>query len=213
MLVETKWCLACGAERPLNDFHLHKKGGQGRQPKCKECTSSWHRAYNARNDIKAAKKPRVDEYNRKCRTENPEKMRTAYADWKKSHPSSAIGRNLRRALVRKPTENAATVKNVVAIWEAQKGLCALSGVTMTWGKGAYCPTSLSIDRIDSKKGYTKDNIRLLCYAVNAMKGVWGDEHVVEIARGIVAHHDAQSKQPTWNSFPAFTDESNHMVLQ
>jgi hypothetical protein len=30
-------------------------------------------------------------------------------------------------------------------------------------------TNLSIDRIDSKKGYIKDNIQFVCMAVNQMK--------------------------------------------
>jgi hypothetical protein len=30
-------------------------------------------------------------------------------------------------------------------------------------------TNLSIDRIDSKKGYIKDNIQFVCMAINQMK--------------------------------------------
>jgi hypothetical protein len=36
------------------------------------------------------------------------------------------------------------------------------------GKGKHS-TNISIDRIDSNKGYTKDNIQLVCAYVNIMK--------------------------------------------
>lgn len=31
------------------------------------------------------------------------------------------------------------------------------------------PTNVSVDRIDSKKGYTRDNVQLVCMAINQMK--------------------------------------------
>ena len=44
------------------------------------------------------------------------------------------------------------------------------------------PYAPSIDRIDSKIGYTRDNVRIVIYAVNIMLCDWGDdvfEHVIE----------------------------------
>lgn len=40
---------------------------------------------------------------------------------------------------------------------------------MTTTKHGRTNTNVSIDRIDSSKGYTKDNIWLICSAVNFMK--------------------------------------------
>jgi len=37
------------------------------------------------------------------------------------------------------------------------------------------PFAPRIDRIDSSKGYTPDNIRLVCFAVNMAMNEWGDE--------------------------------------
>jgi len=56
------------------------------------------------------------------------------------------------------------------LWDFQKGNCAISGVSMTHIilKGRLY-TNLSIDRIDSTKGYELDNIQLVCVAVNIMK--------------------------------------------
>lgn len=57
------------------------------------------------------------------------------------------------------------------LWEKQKGLCNISKLPMT-----FCfknkeneNYNISVDRIDSSKGYTKDNVQLVCDIVNRMK--------------------------------------------
>lgn len=55
------------------------------------------------------------------------------------------------------------------MWNKQKGKCALTGIPMTIDKHGRTNTNVSIDRIDSNKGYTKDNVQLVCSAINFMK--------------------------------------------
>ena len=48
--------------------------------------------------------------------------------------------------------------------------CELTGIKFTHpyqAKVSYYPFSLSVDRIDSKKGYTKDNVRFIILQLNA----------------------------------------------
>jgi hypothetical protein len=74
------------------------------------------------------------------------------------------------ATARGKYEVAVTHEELALIWDKQSGLCAISGVPMTYTKGAgRVPTNLSIDRIDSSLGYTLDNIQLVCYQANLMK--------------------------------------------
>jgi hypothetical protein len=62
------------------------------------------------------------------------------------------------------------VDELKSLWDKQGGLCALSGVPMTYEKGkGRLPTNLSIDRKDSGLGYTLDNVQLVCYQANLMK--------------------------------------------
>jgi hypothetical protein len=52
----------------------------------------------------------------------------------------------------------------------QRGLCAISRVRLTFAKGeGHVQTNASIDRIDPHRGYTRDNVQLIAYHVNAMK--------------------------------------------
>ena len=46
-------------------------------------------------------------------------------------------------------------------------------------------TNISIDRIDSTKGYIEGNIRLVCAAVNFMKHRMNDEELVWWCKEIV----------------------------
>lgn len=61
-----------------------------------------------------------------------------------------------------------TKQELLDLYEEQKGLCALSGLPMTRSSD-NSEYSLSIDRIDSESGYTKDNVQLVCWRINTMK--------------------------------------------
>jgi hypothetical protein len=39
MSATTKTCTKCGETKPLEEFHLHKKGKFGRHPQCRTCRS------------------------------------------------------------------------------------------------------------------------------------------------------------------------------
>lgn len=61
-------------------------------------------------------------------------------------------------------------EEVYDLWLEQNGICKLTGVKMTTitGKGRIS-TNVSIDRIDSTKGYEKDNVQLVCLWANTAK--------------------------------------------
>jgi len=49
------------------------------------------------------------------------------------------------------------------------------------------PYAPSLDRIDSSKGYTKDNVRAVIWQYNTMKGELTDEQVLEICKAVIKH--------------------------
>jgi hypothetical protein len=69
-----------------------------------------------------------------------------------------------------------------------RGRCELTGLRFTreWVGGARTrPYFHSVDRIDSAKGYTLDNVRVVCFAANIAMNAWGEEVFAELARGLV----------------------------
>jgi hypothetical protein len=75
------------------------------------------------------------------------------------------------------------------VWKRQNGRCALSGLIFhdeifpdVFVKKPFAP---SIDRIDCLGSYVKENIQLVCTAVNFARGQWGDDVLKQVAYGIV----------------------------
>lgn len=68
-----------------------------------------------------------------------------------------------------------------------KGVCQLTGVSLTLDDGLQS-TSPSLDRIIPELGYVPDNVRIVCHAVNAGMGQWGEEELFRIVRGWVKRH-------------------------
>lgn len=70
--------------------------------------------------------------------------------------------------------------------ERQDFRCALSGIAFFCDRsriGTRNPYAPSLDRIDCAKGYTRDNVRVVLYALNVMLSDWGLEVVQRIANG------------------------------
>lgn len=54
-------------------------------------------------------------------------------------------------------------------YKEQNGLCKLSGIEIKFSESPKTLGFASVDRIDSLKGYTKDNIQIVHLEVNRMK--------------------------------------------
>ena len=59
-----------------------------------------------------------------------------------------------------------TFDDIVQLWESQGGLCAYSGIPMTFGSYEDKWWTCSAERIDNTKGYVKGNVCLICYEFN-----------------------------------------------
>ena len=53
------------------------------------------------------------------------------------------------------------IEDVWDLWELQKGCCNLTGLSIILPKGGNHENVASLDRIDSSRGYIKDNIKIL----------------------------------------------------
>lgn len=76
------------------------------------------------------------------------------------------------------------------LWQKQQGKCAITGLQMTHiilqGR---LKTNLSIDRIDSNKGYTIDNTQLVCVAINIMKSTLTMNELKYFSNLILQHNE------------------------
>jgi len=61
-----------------------------------------------------------------------------------------------------------TVDDLIKLFESQGGLCAYSGIPMTFGSYREKWWTCSTERKDVNKGYTKENVCLTCFEFNTM---------------------------------------------
>ena len=65
-----------------------------------------------------------------------------------------------------------TAEDLISLYREQEGRCVVSGVILTHHKDGHGNKefNISIDRIDNTLGYTLDNVRLVAYRLNMMRG-------------------------------------------
>lgn len=81
--------------------------------------------------------------------------------------------NLRKSAKERGHEFKISLEELWELWENQCGFCALSGVRIFLPRGSKDKSdktnTASVDRIDSNKGYTKDNCQWVHKRINWMK--------------------------------------------
>ena len=83
--------------------------------------------------------------------------------------------------------NDLTLDYIMYLWEKQSGKCALTGMQMTYKfYEGRVNSNVSIDRIDSTKGYSKDNVQLVCMAANQMKNDLSMTEFIEMCEAALA---------------------------
>lgn len=86
-----------------------------------------------------------------------------------------------------------TYDYIVKLWHNQKGICALSGISMTYAlQEGRVPTNVSIDKIDRTKGYIQGNIQLVCMACNQIKSDLTDLEMYNFCKKIVDQYESKN---------------------
>jgi hypothetical protein len=158
-------CKICGIEKTLSEYYkkgCFTDGTQKYQNRCKSCI------------LELSKKIHIKQYpsTTKKRSDSPKNFITTIIN-KASRRKTHLGFDI-------------DIMYLLEIYSAQKGLCAISGVLMTHKAGqGRVNTNISIDRIDSSRGYLKNNIQLVCDMVNRMKSNMSQTEFVGWCKHIV----------------------------
>lgn len=96
--------------------------------------------------------------------------------------ASVFLRNAKNAAIKRNQEFNLQTSNIVNFWNAQSGICAYSGREMTLQSGKL--NTVSIERIDSKIGYTPENTILVCQAINRMKSDFSFQDFYEMCSDV-----------------------------
>lgn len=162
-----KLCTKCGDDKPLSEFYTSGKKTDGSfkyNSWCKPCVStkmsSYHKRTWGREKLHYTAHKRTQNY--------------------RTYLSYLLAKARRRG------ECSITLDELCAIYNTQKGKCAITGwdMTMRLADGVI-PTNISIDRIDSSMGYHAENIQLVCRCVNIAKHDLTSDEFVKLCKAVV----------------------------
>lgn len=138
---ETQYCITCKRDLPIERFYLDMR----------------------RNGVWSPRK--------KCKTCTQASDKAAISNTYKTYLARLLASS-KHARMKQGYEWEITVQDLVDLWEKQDGRCSVSGVVMTHHRdgSGHKNFNASIDRLNISIGYTPDNIRLVCFAVNIMRG-------------------------------------------
>ena len=91
-------------------------------------------------------------------------------------------RNAQKSAAKRKQEFTITFDDIVKCWNAQQQTCAYTGRLMTLQASQL--NTVSIERIDSKIGYTPENTILVCQAINRMKSNFEFEDFYKLCKEV-----------------------------
>ena len=148
-VLHTKQCNCCKDFKLLTCFSKNKAAKDGLQSKCKECDNAYQRS---RKDYKNAWSK---EYQRNRRKDS-------------SYRLQMLLNTSKQRAVSKGREHSITIEDLKEIYP-EDNKCPVFGFELEWNSAGFRETSPSIDRIDSSKGYTRDNVQILSWKANRIK--------------------------------------------
>jgi len=154
-------CLGCGA-RAYEAYAVNLS-------RCRRC-------YNAK--VNAARRARVEQY-RLANPKPPKPDLSAKARWARK----IIGPLRRRCRAAGwPVE-----VGVKLLEEVAPDRCPVLGIELCYTNSRVSDDSPSVDRVDQSKGYTPDNIRVVSWRVNRLKGDASADELEKIAAWMRQH--------------------------
>jgi hypothetical protein len=204
--ITEKECRLCEETKPLDDFNKSICGKFGYANECKECRKEARKKLNFSRILDGNKLCNncntikdVSEFSNDCK--NSDGLRSTCKTCSINHIYN-YGSTLDgfiKMLYYDLISNAKkryisvniTIDDIKSQYNNQVGLCAMTRFKMTWIKHPNESEThinnkfnISVDRIDSNKGYTKDNIQLVCATANIIKNKLPQDKFIEICKKI-----------------------------
>jgi hypothetical protein len=182
-----KTCRVCGETKLLSEFGKSgKTTGSGYKAVCKICLAKKLKDWRVANPDKAKDQDKLfrDRNKEKISIKNQKRYKNLTLEQKFDQLVKTAGK-------RKNKKCFITVEHLHDVWQRQEGLCVYTKLPLT-SEGHQLNT-VSLDRVDSSKDYTVDNIQLVCVPINRMKLDYTEDQFIELCR-LVTHN--VSKQTT-----------------
>ena len=194
-----KPCITCKIAKPLNtdNFSRDKTSKDGFYHYCKPCAKIRNDRYRAEH-LDYFRKKGKERYDPSLNPARYQKYRTEYLARRAQELQTVRGRLIallgaaRKRAQQKGYPFELDIKWVLERYETQNGACCLTGLPFTLeftprGK-KYHPYNPSLDKIVPAEGYTKQNTRLVCVAVNIALNEFGEEVLRKVCEGYLTRN-------------------------
>ena len=156
-MCKEKYCYACKTYKLLNEFYKHKGKKDGLSDECKICKNILKKQYH--KNIKS----------------NPFiKMKDGTPNWAYNLEYKILKTNKRSKI---NCTSLITKYDIIEKFINQNGQCYYTGLIMDL-ENHRTPLSISVDRVDSKLPYSKDNTVLCCLSANLGKNMFTEEEYI-----------------------------------
>lgn len=120
-----------------------------------------------------------NEYSKKYYEKNRENILKQKKEYNKGRISERLLANLKQRAKKKNLPFDLEVSDIEGVVE-----CPVFGFELKRNEGKSLNNSVSVDRKDSTKGYTKDNIQILSQLANTMKSSASREELIMFAKWV-----------------------------
>lgn len=124
---------------------------------------------------------RYRDINNLWRRENKEAVKASYRKQKLNKPETFLLKQAKRRAKEKGLIFELILEDIVI-----PKICPIMGEPLQYIPNGYSDYSPSIDRIDSSKGYVKDNIQIISSIANRMKWNSTREQLLTFCKGVLA---------------------------
>jgi hypothetical protein len=189
-----KKCWSCKELKPLDQYHKNKHNKNGHATRCKACaclaTAMWRE-----NNVNRFKKA-----NESWRKNNPDKAkeiaRKNRAKYRIEYPERFMVSGAKQRAKQRNLEFCLAPEDI-----SIPDTCPLLGIKLERSSGKMSPSSPSLDRIDPRRGYTKDNVWVISQRANVIKNDATPSELIQIAEVLIeifphltnAHNQIQNK--------------------
>jgi hypothetical protein len=103
----------------------------------------------------------------------------ARAKFARNHPGRLLFHKARNGAEKRSLAFDLTVEDVLQMLEPMT--CMATGLPLSWAGGRRHHLKPSLDRIDSQRGYSADNVQVVCWMFNQMKGAYSEADFALVA--------------------------------
>lgn len=154
LVVNKKQCKSCKEDLDVSMFSKNRASKDGLQYNCKKCDNVYQQAR------RISKKEEIQQYGKDYRKRNLNNFEFRLQGLLNASKQRAREKGLEHELTKEDLKELFPADNK----------CPVFGFDLEWNSGGFRETSPSIDRIDSTKGYTKDNVQIISWKANRIKG-------------------------------------------